>query len=128
LAQAGPPLEVVVVDNASTDGTAAVLRSFKGRIRVIQNADNIGFAAGQNMAIRACRGTHWVLTLNPDVLLGPGFVQGLVESGASDSSVGAVCGKLLSIAPGFKHLPEPRIDSAGMYFTPEHAPFRPRLA
>ena len=45
-------------------------------------------------------------------------MQRLVESGAGDSSVGAVCGKLLSIAPGFEPLPVPRIDSAGMYFTP----------
>jgi GT2 family glycosyltransferase len=117
-AQRGAPLEVVVVDNASTDDTAAILRRFKGRIRLIRNAQNTGFAAGQNTAIQAAEGTDWVLTLNPDVLLTPGFVQGLVESGASDSSVGAVCGKLLSIAPGFKPLPAPRIDSAGMYFTP----------
>jgi GT2 family glycosyltransferase len=118
LAQKGAPLEVVVVDNASTDGTPALLRRLKNRIRVIRNTRNIGFAAGQNAAIDASPRTDWVLTLNPDVLLEPEFVQRLVESGASDSSVGAVCGKLLSIAPGFEPLPEARIDSAGMYFTP----------
>jgi len=118
MAQEYAHLEVVVVDNASTDETLAILREFQSRIQVIRNAGNIGFAAGQNQAIRASRGADWVLTLNPDVLLEPGFVRGLVESGASDSSVGAVCGKLLSIAPGFEPLREPRIDSAGMYFTP----------
>jgi GT2 family glycosyltransferase len=117
LAQEGAPLEVVVADNASTDDTPSILRSFQNRIRVIQNTRNIGFAAGQNRAIRESR-ADWVLTLNPDVLLEPGFVRRLVESGASDSSVGAVCGKLLSIAPGFEPLPVPRIDSAGIYFTP----------
>ena len=118
LAQEGAPLEVVVADNASTDDTPSILGSFQSRIRVIRNACNLGFAAGQNRAIRECRGADWVLTLNPDVLLEPGFVRRLVESGASDSSVGAVCGKLLSIAPGFQPLPVPRIDSAGIYFTP----------
>jgi GT2 family glycosyltransferase len=118
LAQEGAPLKVVVVDNASTDDTPSILRSFRSRIRLIRNPSNIGFAAGQNMAIQASRGADWVLTLNPDVLLEAGFIQRLVESGASDSSVGAVCGKLLSIAPGFEPLPVPRIDSAGMYFTP----------
>jgi GT2 family glycosyltransferase len=118
LAQDGAPIEVVVADNASTDDTLSILRSFKSRIRVIQNTRNLGFAAGQNRAIQASRGADWVLTLNPDVLLEPEFVRKLVESGASDSSVGAVCGKLLSIAPGFQPLPAPRIDSAGIYFTP----------
>jgi GT2 family glycosyltransferase len=118
LAQEGAPVEVVVADNASTDDTPSILRGFESRIRVIQNARNVGFAAGQNRAIRECRSSDWVLTLNPDVLLEPGFVRRLVESGASDSSVGAVCGKLLSIAPGFQPLPVPRIDSAGIYFTP----------
>jgi GT2 family glycosyltransferase len=118
LAQEGVPLEVVVVDNASTDDTPSILRSFGRRVRLIRNVSNTGFAAGQNTAIQASRGADWVLTLNPDVLLEPGFVQRLAESGASDSSVGAVCGKLLSIAPGFRPLPQPRIDSAGMYFTP----------
>jgi GT2 family glycosyltransferase len=118
LSQEGARLEVVVADNASTDDTPSILRSFRSRIRVIQNTRNLGFAAGQNRAIRESRSTDWVLTLNPDVLLEPGFVRRLVESGASDSSVGAVCGKLLSIAPGFQPLPAPRIDSAGIYFTP----------
>jgi len=118
MAQHGSPLDVVVVDNASTDDTPSILRGFESRIRVIRLDGNTGFAAGQNTAIEASRGTDWVLTLNPDVLLEPGFVQRLVESGASDSSVGAVCGKLLSIAPGFQSLPQSRIDSAGMYFTP----------
>jgi len=121
LAQEGVSLEVVVVDNASHDDTLSILKRFKSRIRVIRNPRNIGFAAGQNAAIgitAASRRTDWVLTLNPDVLLEPGFIQRLVESGAGDSSVGAVCGKLMSIAPGFEPLPTPRIDSAGMYFTP----------
>jgi GT2 family glycosyltransferase len=121
LAQEGVPLEVVVVDNASQDDTPAILKRFKNRIRVIQNSRNTGFAAGQNTAIKSTAGSRtadWVLTLNPDVLLEPGFIQRLVESGTGDSSVGAVCGKLLSIAPGFEPLPAPRIDSAGMYFTP----------
>jgi len=116
--QRAAPLEVVVVDNASTDDTPAILRSFKDQIRVIQSARNVGFAAGQNTAIEASPGSDWVLTLNPDVLLEPGFIQQLVDAGSADESVGAVCGKLLSIAAGFQPLPERRIDSAGMYFTP----------
>jgi len=58
------------------------------------------------------------LTLNPDVLLLPGFIRRLQDAGASDPSAGTVCGKLLSIGPGFHPLPEPRIDSTGIFFTP----------
>ncbi|HTS25480.1 MAG TPA: glycosyltransferase family 2 protein [Bryobacteraceae bacterium] len=117
LQQEGVPIEVVVVDNASTDHTWEILREFKGRIRKFLNATNLGFAAAQNQAIRSTR-SEWVLTLNPDVLLLPGFIRMLVDAAKSDPGAGAVCGKLLSIGPGFEHLPEARIDSTGIFFTP----------
>src|SRR5689334_14631922 len=108
---------VVVVDNASTDGTRGILEDFAGRVRVICNPSNAGFAAAQNQAIRAS-GSEWVLTLNPDVLLEPDFLRGLVDAGELDAGAGAICGKLLSIGPGFQPLPERRIDSTGIFFTP----------
>ncbi len=117
LAQQGVGVEVVVVDNASTDDTRSILKEFRGRIRVIENSANVGFAEAQNMAIRATR-TKWVLTLNPDVLMEPGFIANLVRASAADSRAGAVCGRLLSIGPGFEPLPEPLIDSTGIFFTP----------
>jgi GT2 family glycosyltransferase len=126
LAQQGPagtprvaqPLEIVVVDNASTDDTREILRSYRKRIRTIYSNENLGFAEAQNRAIRATS-TEWVLCLNPDVLLRPGFVRALVEAGEADPETGSVCGKLLSIGPGFKPLDQLRIDSTGIYFTPE---------
>src|SRR5271157_689683 len=115
--QRGAQLEVVVVDNASTDATREILREYRGSIRVIYNNRNGGFAAAQNQAIRASR-AEWVLCLNPDVLMEPGFIRGLVETGEMDPDAGAVCGKLLSIGPGFQPLEKRRIDSTGIYFTP----------
>src|ERR1017187_2388007 len=117
LQQTGVVLDIVVVDNASTDATRAILRRYRGRIRTIHNGHNAGFAAGQNQAMRASR-ADWVLTLNPDVLLLPNFIRTLVEAGEADGSAGSVCGKLLSIGPGFKPLEERRIDSTGIFFTP----------
>ena len=84
LLQEGVELEIIVVDNASTDGTRAILKEFKGRVRRILCDRNLGFAEGQNRAIRASS-ADWVLTLNPDVLLKPGFIRKLVEAGELDS-------------------------------------------
>ena len=98
LRQTGVSLEVVVVDNASTDSTREILARYADRIRVIYNGRNVGFAAGQNQAIAASRG-DWVLTLNPDVLLMPCLLSRLVEAGEIDDKVVKVCCKLLSIGP-----------------------------
>jgi len=117
LQQEGVGIETVVVDNGSTDGTRQILKEFRGRVRVLKSAANLGFAEAQNRAIRATS-TEWVMTLNPDVLLEPGFIRTLVEAGESDPGTGSVCGKLLSIGPGFEPLPEALIDSTGIYFTP----------
>lgn len=117
LEQDYPNLEVVIVDNASTDGTVDILEQFANRCRIYYNEENLGFAAAQNQAIAIARG-DWVLTLNPDVLLQTDFVDCLVEAGSSDSKVGTVCGKLLTIRATFD-LPERQlIDSTGIYFTP----------
>ena len=118
LAQRGARFEVVVVDNASTDGAREILEKYRGRLRLIYNRSNIGFAAAQNQAIHST-GADWVLTLNPDVLMLPGFIRGLLEAGEMDPGAGAVCGKLLSIGAGFRPLKERLIDSTGLYFTPE---------
>jgi GT2 family glycosyltransferase len=109
--------EVIVIDNASTDGTVDLLEQFAGPCRIVYNAENVGFAAAQNQAIALSRG-QWILTLNPDVLLLPNFIAALVEAGQIDPKVGTVCGKLLTIRPTFD-LPEKQlVDSTGIYFTP----------
>src|SRR5690348_6832304 len=79
--------EIVVVDNASTDGTIDILEQFEDRCTIYYNEENIGFAAAQNQAIQASSG-DWVLTLNPDVLLLPNFIHALVDAGQLDSRIG----------------------------------------
>jgi|SRR5579871_767151 len=109
-------LEIIVVDNASNDESAEVVAGYKDRVRLIRNRVNTGFAAGQNQAIAASRG-DWVLTLNPDVVLQPGFISRLVEAGNLDARVGTVCGKLLRMRRDFTAPRDARIDSVGIYFT-----------
>lgn len=117
LEQRYPNLEIVVVDNASQDGTVDLLEQFADRCRIYYNDENVGFAAAQNQAIGLSRG-DWVLTLNPDVLLLPNFIQALVEAGNVDPKVGTVCGKLLTIRATFDLPDEQLVDSTGIYFTP----------
>ena len=117
LRQEGVHLDVVVVDNASTDGTWKELAGFRGRIRAIRNHCNEGFAAGQNRAIRSSC-ADWVLALNPDALLTAGFLSKMLDAAELDPRAGAICAKLLSIGPGFEPLAEPLLDSTGIYVTP----------
>jgi GT2 family glycosyltransferase len=117
LAQAYRDMEVIVVDNASTDGTPDILDQYENRCRIVRNTQNIGFAAAQNQAIALSSG-DWVLTLNPDVLLMDNFIQALVDAGSVDPEVGTVCGKLLTMSANLEISDRARVDSTGIYFTP----------
>jgi GT2 family glycosyltransferase len=111
-----PKLEVTIVDNASTDGTGELLLGVESRWRVIYNDSNVGFAAGQNQAIRASAG-EWVMCLNPDVVLSPDFVSQLVAAGEARRNAGSLCGKLLRWGPAGESHKTNIIDSTGIYFT-----------
>lgn len=117
LAQKYPVKEIFVIDNASTDGTPDILDQFSDRCRIVYNDVNVGFAAAQNQAIRMSE-SDWVLTLNPDVLLMPNFIQSLVDAGNRTPEIGTVCGKLLSMRASFDLPDQPLVDSTGIYFTP----------
>ena len=110
-------MEVVIVDNASTDGTQDILEQFSSQCRIYYNDENIGFAGAQNQAI-SLAGGEWILTLNPDVLLLPNFIQALVDAGQLDPKAGSICGKLLTIRATFDLPDKQLVDSTGIYFTP----------
>ncbi len=110
-------LEVIVIDNDSTDGTCDILERFENICTIVYNEENIGFAAAQNQAINIARG-DWVLTLNPDVLLLSNFVSSLMGTAKLDPRVGTVCGKLLLADASFNLQDSQRLDSMGMFFTP----------
>jgi len=100
LEQKYPSMEVIVVDNASTDGTVDLLEPFSGRCRIYYNNQNTGFAAAQNQAIGLSSG-EWILTINPDLLLQSNFIQALLEAARLDPQAGTICGKLLNIPASF---------------------------
>jgi GT2 family glycosyltransferase len=78
LAQAYPELEVVVVDNASSDGTAEVVRERFPTVQLIESGSNLGYGAGNNLGARCARGEVLVF-LNPDAVAEPGWLQALVD-------------------------------------------------
>ena len=121
--------EIVIVDNASSDGTRAVLQEFeshfacerRARLRAVYNDANRGFAAGQNQAMAQSHG-DWLFSLNPDVILKPDFLAtllaaaGLLAPAGSGERIGALCGKLLRWKPGASDERSNVIDSTGIYF------------
>jgi len=83
------PVEVVVVDNASRDGSAdAVEREFP-QAKVIRQSRNTGFGKGNNVGLQRCEG-RFVLLLNPDVTVRPGCVDRLADFLLVRPEVGAV--------------------------------------
>ncbi|WP_158043818.1 glycosyltransferase family 2 protein [Skermanella pratensis] len=82
-AQTVLPRDVVVVDNLSTDGSAAFLESLSGplarRVRLVRPGANLGFAAANNLAAGLTR-EPWIATLNPDAFPEPGWLEALADA------------------------------------------------
>ncbi|SEB56411.1 Glycosyltransferase, GT2 family [Nocardioides exalbidus] len=74
------PYHLVVVDNASSDGTTDVARALVPDVTVVQTGRNAGYAAGVNAAIAADTAAPAVLVLNPDVRLAPGCLPTLMDA------------------------------------------------
>jgi N-acetylglucosaminyl-diphospho-decaprenol L-rhamnosyltransferase len=94
--------EVVVVDNASTDGTAAMLRQDFPWVRLLSNTENLGFAAGNNQGLAESRG-RFLLLLNPDTVAREGALEAMVGLLEERTEVGVVGPKLLFPDGRFQH-------------------------
>jgi GT2 family glycosyltransferase len=76
-----PELEIICVDNGSCDGTKEYLSALaqtNRAIRVVRNESNLGFAAGNNLGIRAARG-EFIILLNNDTYVTRGWVRDLIR-------------------------------------------------
>jgi len=87
------PCEVVVVDNASADGTPAMLRGFPW-VRTVRNEENLGFAKACNQGARIAKGRHLVF-LNNDTIPLDHWLEPLVKEVEADRRVGMVGSRLL---------------------------------
>jgi GT2 family glycosyltransferase len=86
--------EVIVVDNASTDSSVAMLESEFPQVRVISNDANRGFGAAHNQAFNQGTG-RYRMPLNPDALVQPGGFDKLIACAESDPKIGVIGPKLL---------------------------------
>jgi GT2 family glycosyltransferase len=93
-AQTARAFEVLVVDNASSDGSADLVRRDYPQTRLIENPRNLGFAAANNVGIRQST-APFVVTLNNDTEPRQDWLQHLLEPAKSDESVGMVASKMV---------------------------------
>lgn len=91
----GLVVEVIVVDNGSTDGSQAMIAEKFPNVRLIQSGENLGFGRASNVGARAGRGRA-VLLLNSDCELTPGALGTMMAALDVDSSIGAVVCRLVN--------------------------------
>jgi GT2 family glycosyltransferase len=109
-------LELVLVDNASTDGSVDVVLGACPDVRVIRSPRNAGFPAN-NLALRDLDGVRYVGLVNNDAFVGPDWVRSMVDALDADAGLGAVTGRLL-FAPRFVDLAVTTRTSSGRWGDP----------
>ena len=92
---AEPSFEVIVVDNASSDGSADMAAQQFPAARLIRNSDNLGYAGAVNQAMRESRGRYFLI-LNPDIEVNETSVANLWAFMESNRSVGIAAAKLIN--------------------------------
>lgn len=102
-------IEIIFVDNASTDGSVSFVKKHYPSFKVFENLTNLGFAGGQEIAFRKAKGDA-ILLLNIDTIVEKNLISELVKGLYSDKKIGAVQPKILLF-------PEKKlIDSIGSFF------------
>jgi GT2 family glycosyltransferase len=107
MAQTYPDFEAVLVDNGSTDGSAEFVAQRFPQVHIIRHDENLGFAAGNNTAIRATQ-SPYVATLNNNAQVESTWLAKLGKAMEADDQVGMCASKML-----YAHQPHV-IDSAGL--------------
>jgi GT2 family glycosyltransferase len=99
--------ETILVDNGSVDGSTEFIRTEYPWVTLVALPENIGFAAGNNRGLAASSG-EFIVTLNNDITLEPGFLAALLAPVLADASIGMVAAKMLN------YYASSRIDAIGL--------------
>ena len=119
-AQAFSDFSLIVIDNASTDGSVECVRRLFPEATVLRNFKNLGFSPAHNQAIEMSRksGAEYVLVMNPDIIMTPDFLKRLLSGVEGRPAIGSAGGKLLKVHPRLDDNEDPRfsdvIDSIGL--------------
>jgi GT2 family glycosyltransferase len=101
-------LEIIVVDNASSDGSQEALRQTFPDVKLIQNTDNLGFAKANNIGIRASTGAY-ICLVNSDVEVKSGCIDRMIEYMSDHADIGIMGPKINypdgRLQPSCKRLP-----------------------
>ena len=114
LAAGGEELELMVVDNGSTDGSVDLLRA-RG-VEHVALPRNVGFAAAMNRGV-AATAAPFVLGLNADTVVVPGAIAALADALEADPGLGGVQPRILQMESGARDPATARLYSAGMALT-----------
>jgi GT2 family glycosyltransferase len=95
-----PNIEIIVVDNASPNDNPDILKEQYPEINLLKSDTNLGFAGGNNLGVRVAKG-EFLLFLNNDTEVEPGFLEPMIELFKQDSTIGMISPKIL-----FHHTPD----------------------
>ena len=112
--------EVIVCDNASTDDSPAAIRARYPEAEVIENSSNLRFAKGNNVGIRRCRGKY-ILILNPDTLIHPGTLDGIVALAESQPEIAAFGCRVLNADGSYQESARPFASVRGEWISAFYA-------
>jgi GT2 family glycosyltransferase len=90
-----PAMEIVVVDNASSDGTAEAIAEHYPSVRLIRNAQNVGFARANNQGLQVCRG-RYVCLVNSDVVVPEDCMPRVLSYMDANPDIGLLGPKMLT--------------------------------
>lgn len=105
-----PKVEIMVVNNGSTDDSGEFIRKHYPKVRLVELEKNIGFAGANNLGVRQAKGMYVVL-LNNDTTVTPGFIEPLLNDLEKNEEVGAVQPQIRSM------IDKSLLDSVGSYLT-----------
>ena len=107
LGQTRRPARIIVVDNASDDGSLNGLASLAGAIEIVRLDSNTGFAAANNIAIEKASDCEWVALLNPDAFAAPEWLAQLLAAATANPAFASFAARMLN------HADPAKLDGAG---------------